>query len=196
MGLDVGTMRWMLCIQGLAVACLLACGLSASAQTIVPPGSSAPAPGRMPVIKAETLLERKLTLPQDLPAERTLVLIAFEQGQHAIVESWVDGMRLKESLLPWIETPIIDPSDTQTRMLIQRGLWQGAADQAVRDRTIALFTDRIAFYEALGLAKPALGASKLGMHAAVIDRAGRVLALAEGDYSKAKADTLISALGL
>jgi hypothetical protein len=189
-------MQSLMCRLGIAVACLLMWGQSAVAQSIVPPGSSAPVPGRMPIIKAETLLDRKLTLPQDLPAERTLVLIAFEQAQQAIVETWVDGMRLKESLLPWIETPVMDPGDTPTQTRIKRGMLQGVSDQALRDRTIALFTDRIAFYEALGLAKPGQTASKLGMHAAVIDRAGRVLALAEGDYSKAKADTLISALGL
>jgi hypothetical protein len=59
-----------------ALSCWLVCTwpVALHAQT---PGQAAA--GRMPTISAENLNEKPFTLPAQLPAERTLVLVAFER---------------------------------------------------------------------------------------------------------------------
>jgi hypothetical protein len=151
---------------------------------------AAPA-GRMPVIKTETLSEREVTLPADLPGEKTLVLIAFERVQQKNIDTWVNGLKLKESALPWIETPVIDPQNAFFRALINGGMRGGIPDTAMREKTITLYTDRNAFIKAM-----ALNSGVKSIYAAVVSRAGQVLTLAEGDYSAEKAEALLAALAV
>jgi hypothetical protein len=145
--------------------------------------------GRMPVISTETLSEKPLTLPADLPAEKTLVLIAFEREQQKDIDTWVEGMQLKAGALPWIETPVIDPQNTFFRAVINRGMRGGIPDKALQDKTITLYTERAAFVKAMQLP----GGIKT-VYAAVVARSGEVLALAEGRYAADKAEVLRAAL--
>jgi hypothetical protein len=145
--------------------------------------------GQMPVIKAQTLNERELTLPQDLPGEKTLVLIAFEREQQKNVNTWIAGMNLGENPFPWVETPVIEPRGSLSRAFIDNGMRIGIRDVGTREKTITLYTDRLAFLKAMGLR-----GSMETIHAAVVNRAGQVLASAEGDYSKEKEGVLLKEL--
>ncbi len=153
---------------------LIAFGLSSFAQT--------QPTKKMPLVKAETLAERQVTLPQDLPAEKTLILMAFEQAQQKNVDTWIAGMNLADNPIPWIETPIIEPKNRLFRAFIQGGMRRGIAEQKARDRTITLFTDRSALMTAMGLPE-----QFNTIYAVVVDRAGNVLVSLEGDYSAEKA---------
>jgi hypothetical protein len=60
---------------------------------------------------------------------------------------------------------------------------------ARRERTVSLFTDRLALLKAMGLLEVTTT-----IYEVVVDRTGNVLAKVEGDYTKENADTLITAL--
>jgi hypothetical protein len=148
-----------------------------------------PTSKKMPPVKAETLAEREVTLPQDLPGEKTLILMAFEQAQQKNVNTWVAGMNLADNPIPWIETPVIDPKNRLFRAFIQGGMRRGIPEQKDRERTITLFTDRAALMVAMGLPE-----QFNTIYAVVVDRAGNVLLNLEGDYSAEKALLIKNAL--
>ena len=163
---------------------LLASVLSqATAQT------AAPAPLPMPSIAAENLNERAITLPADLPAEKTLVLMAFQREQQAEVDTWIKGMDLANGKLPWLEVPVVGSGGTWWRGMVNSGMRMGIRDEAVRERIVTLFTDRAALLRTMGL--PGEGKVVLAL---VMNRNGVVLAQAQGRHSAEKAQLLIAAL--
>lgn len=145
--------------------------------------------GKMPEIKTETLAERELTLPQDLPGEKSLVLMAFEREQQKNVDTWINGMKLADSTIPWIETPVINGQNRFFRAFVNGGMRRGITDQKSRERTITLYTDRLVLLKAMGL--PEVTTT---IYAVVVDRSGNVLAKVEGDYSAEKAALMLAAL--
>jgi hypothetical protein len=159
-------------------------GTSPSAQNT--PAAAAP---KMPVVEAETLNEKSLALPRDLPGEKTLVLIAFSQAQQKNVDTWIDGMNLNAVNFAWIETPVIDPLYGFFSGFIQNGMRKGIPDLKARERTVTIFTKRADFLIAMGLP-----ASTNTIYAVVVDRAGNILARAEGDFAAQKAIGLLAAL--
>ncbi len=160
--------------------------LSTAAQSVSP----APVIGQMPVIQAETLSERKVTLPQDLPGEKTLAVIAFESAQQTNINTWVQGLSLNTATEPWVELPVVGPKNRFSRALIDGGMRMGIRDEAMRNRVITLYTDRETFVQAMGFKS-----STKTIYVAVINRSGQVLASVEGDYTSEKAAILAKAYG-
>jgi hypothetical protein len=179
------------CIVICAAACLaLIAGCAGAEKTSLADAiKMAPAEARMPEVSAETLSERKVILPRDLPGERTLVLIAFVGAQQKNVDTWVAGLDLMKSPIPWIETPVIDKPNALYQSIINGGMRMGIPDPKVRDRTITLYTSRNEFIAAMQFKS-----GQTTIYAAVVDRKGKVWAAAEGDYSAQKAAPLLAAL--
>ncbi len=155
---------------------------NASAQT--------PPAGQMPLIQAETLTERKVTLPQDLPGEKTLAFIAFERNQQANVDTWKKGLNLQTSTEPWVELPVIGPRGSWSRSFIDGAMRMGVSDEATRNRIITLYIERAPFLKAMGLPD-----STKSIYAVIVTRGGQVLASVEGDYTPEKAAILAKAFG-
>ena len=44
---------------------------------------------RFPGVRGRTLLGREVALPRDLPADRTLVVLAFQRWHQARVDGWI-----------------------------------------------------------------------------------------------------------
>jgi hypothetical protein len=168
---------------------LLAFGLFNAVNTLTMAQSSAPL-GQMPVIQTETLGERKLTLPQDLPGEKTLAVIAFERGQQANINTWVNGLNLKTTTDPWVELPVIEPRSSWSRAFIDGGMRMGIRDEAMRNRVITLYIERAPFLKAMGLPE-----STKSIYVVIVTRSGQVLASVEGDYTPEKAAVLAKAFG-
>jgi hypothetical protein len=143
---------------------------------------------KMSTVEAETLSEKALVLPRDLPSEKTVILIAFARKQQINIDTWINGMNLKEAKFAWIETPVIDPFYGLFSGFIQRGMRKGIPDSADRERTVTIFTSRVEFLKSMGLPE-----STDSIYAVVVDRAGNVLSKAEGNYSAVKAEALLSA---
>ena len=166
-------------LRKLAAAAALATSLSAHAQ-----GAAAP---RLPDTTVETLDEKTLSLPRDLPAERTLVLIAFERDQRGALETWVNGLGLAGGKTPWIELVVVGPQNAFVHTMIVRGMRREAGDGPMRTKLQPIFSDQDAFAASMGL-------SAKSAYAAVVDRAGHVIATSQGDYSSAKAQALLASV--
>ena len=142
--------------------------------------------GRLPTLTAKRLDQQRVTLPHGLPAERTLALVAFERGQRAEVDSWIQGLRLdRDTSIPWFKMPVInDPGNEGARNVIENRMLERHTTDQARARLVPVFTDRAAFIRAAGL--------RNSDHAwvLVLNREGKVLARAEGLYDEDKAAAL------
>lgn len=148
--------------------------------------------GRMPSFTAKRLDQQHVVLPEQLPAERTLALVAYRREQRHEIDSWVQGLRLRESEdIAWLRMPVLDdPGTEHGRRDIETRLLARHVTEADRARLVPVFTNREAFIRAAGLSGPE--------HASVLvlDREGKVLARVEGAYDEEKAQALRQTLGL
>jgi hypothetical protein len=142
--------------------------------------------GQLPTLTVKRLDQQRILLPQGLPAERTLALVAFESSQHDEIRSWIRGLRLDEDpSIAWFKMPVLnDPGTEQARSEIESILLARHARDIDRSRLVPVFTDRDAFIRAAGLTGT--------RHAwvLVLDRDGKVLARAEGRFDQDKAQAL------
>lgn len=145
--------------------------------------------GRMPSIKAENLNGLAVTLPADLPGEKTLVLMAFQREQQNDLNTWIEALDLVSGKLPWMEVPVVGPGGRFWQGVVNTGMRAGIRDESVRERTVTLFTDRSALLRDMGL--PGEGKVVLVL---VMNRSGEVLAHVQGRHSEDKAKLLLAAL--
>ena len=142
--------------------------------------------GRLPALTVKRLDQQRVVLPQGLPAERTLALVAFDSSQRDEVRSWIHGLRLdQDPSISWFKMPVLnDPGTEQARSEIESILLARHAQDIDPSRLVPVFTDRDAFIRAAGLTGT--------RHAwvLVLDRDGKVLARAEGRFDQDKAQAL------
>jgi hypothetical protein len=142
--------------------------------------------GRLPTLAAKRLDQQRIVLPHGLAADRTLALVAFDDNQRAEIASWVKGLGLKEDpTISWFKMPVLnDPGNEQARNAIEISLLARHSSERARSRLVPVFADRAEFIRAAGLS----GAD----HASVLilNREGKVLARAQGQYDERKAAAL------
>jgi hypothetical protein len=142
--------------------------------------------GRMPTITAKRLDQQPVVLPHELPAERTLALVAYTKNQRAEIDSWIRGLRLdQDSTIPWFRMSVLnDPGDERARSEIEKKILERHPAETDRSRLVPVFTNREAFVRAAGVSGTE--------HASVLvlNRDGHVLARAEGQYDEDKAQAL------
>ena len=148
--------------------------------------------GRLPALVAKRLDrgQTPVSLPQGLPAGRTLALVGFRRDQHAQLESWIDGLKLRhDKSIAWVRMPVInDTGDAAHRSAVETRLLSRYPDEAERASLLPVFTDREAFVRATGVT---------GTDQAVVlilDRDGQVLARAQGMFDPDKAEALLETL--
>jgi hypothetical protein len=142
--------------------------------------------GRLPTLTVKRLDQQRVVLPQGLPAERTLALVGFDRRHSAEIQSWIRGLRLdQDSSIAWFKMPVLnDPGTEQGRNHLENVLLARHPADADRSRLVPVFTNRDAFLRAAGLS---------GMEHAwvlVLNRDGKVLARAEGEFDQDKAQAL------
>ena len=142
--------------------------------------------GNMPAVMSQTLLRKPMTVPNDLPSDRTLALITFGKGQRAQAESWIQGLDLKnDSSISWMRMPVLnDPGTLTGRDAVEQRLLQHYQADAERANLVPVFTDRADFVRSAGLNSTEQG------YAVVVNRRGEVLARVEGKFDAEKAQTL------
>ncbi len=120
----------------------------------------------------------------ELPNGRTLALVGFNQNQRVELHSWIDGLRLRQdSPIAWVKMPVLkDPGNEDARSAIESRLLAGHAQKShIRAPLIPVFANQNDFIRAAGLS------GKDHASVLVLNRDGRVLARAEGQYDPAKA---------
>ncbi len=144
-----------------------------------------------PTVRARNLLRELITLPADLRGERNLGLIAFQQWQQRLIDTWLPFAQSLEQARPglcYYEFPVIQSLNVIARTFINEGMRAGIPDPTARERTITLYTDKEAFRRSLGLLREET------IYAVLFDRQGRVYWRAEGEFSAEKGDSLQTAL--
>ena len=175
---------------------LLATAVSGCAHTkcspeLKPMNSNAEQP-KFPKTETHDLNGRALTLPDELPANRTILLAAFEREQQADIDSWVSGLdlRVDGSGMPWLEVPVVGKMPWIGRAFINNGMRGGIPDKAKRAHVTTLYVNQEQWLSSLGLA----GTDQVCV--LVVDRAGNVLARQDGTFEKNKRQTILDAMGI
>ena len=142
--------------------------------------------GRMPALNAKRLNQQPISLPEGLPAGRTLALVAFQRSHRGEIESWIKGMELTETgPIQWLKMPVLDDPGTESaRSDIESRILARHNPLIDRSRLVPVFTNREAFIRAAGLT----GSEHAWV--LVIGRDGQVLARVEGEYSEEKGQAL------
>lgn len=142
--------------------------------------------GHMPAFMAQTLLRQPVAVPDGLPSDRTLALITFQRGQHAQVESWIEGLNLRnDPSITWMRMPVVnDPGTLTGRSAVENKLLKHYPADTERAKLVPVFTDRASFVRSAGLS------SVDQVYAVVVNRQGEVLARVEGQFDPGKAQTL------
>lgn len=154
---------------------------------------------RFPPTDGRSLLGADLRLPEDLPAELTLVVVAFQQWHQAVVDRWIERavaaglpatIRGASGRLPRavVEVPVLSWRYRPVRRFIDGGMVAGIRDPDVLARTITAYTDVGSFQRALRIP------SSDDVHAFVVGTDGVVLAHAAGEPATGWA-TIAEALG-
>jgi hypothetical protein len=139
-----------------------------------------------PRVRGRSLLGADLGLPEDLPGDRTLVVVAFRQWHQAIVDRWIaravaDGIpptpRGAPARLPRavIEVPVLSMRWRPVRRAIDGGMIAGIRDPDVLARTITVYTSVGGFQASLEIP------DSDQVHVFVVRPDGTVLARASGE---------------
>jgi len=146
---------------------------------------------KFPEVIGANLLRQKISLPDDLQGELNILFIAFQQRHQAWVDSWVPTARQLEQVFPGVqfyELPVIWKMNRFSQTFINEGMRAGIPNQATRQKTITLYTDKGAFRQALDLP------NEESIYVLVVDRQGDVLWRTEGAYSEEKGEALTKAI--
>ena len=165
-------------------AWLAAAGLAVALAFVAP--NEASVMGQLPAFMAKTLMHKPVTLPEDLPSDRTLALITFQKDQRAHAESWIQGLNLRtDPSISWMRMPILnDPGTPKGRSEVESRLLQHYTADTERANLVPIFTDRANFVRSTGIK------STDQFYAVVVNRRGDVLARIEGEFSEDKAQVL------
>lgn len=121
-----------------ALTCLLASTLNAQN-------------ARFPMLTADDLNGRSVTLPAQLPGEKTIVFIAYKQRQQAMINAWIDALGLDATRgAEFVELPVVGSAAKAMRPIIDNGMRSGITDTAMRARTITIYQNASVVNNPLG----------------------------------------------
>jgi hypothetical protein len=144
----------------------------------------------MPVTSGKDLNGTPWSVPKGLPAERTLVLIGFDEQQQVAIDTWTQCLGLDQptNTIPWVEMPLIDNPGMLMRWFINTGMRGGIKGRALRSHVWTAYTDKKGFMQTCGMS------STKDVYALVVDRAGRIRSMESGEYTKAGGKRLLQSL--
>ncbi len=139
-----------------------------------------------PRVEGRSLAGADVLLPGDLPAARTLALLAFQQRHQACVDRWI--ARAEAAGIPGSpvdmgaddDTCVVEIPVLSTRWKLGRGFIDGGMASSIRvprvlARTITVYTNVSAFQKLLGIP------GSEDVQACVITPSGEVLARVPGE---------------
>ena len=142
--------------------------------------------GQLPSQATQTLTRKPVSLPEGLPSERTLALVTFSRTQRGQVDSWIEGMNLKnDPSISWVRIPVLsDPDTPDGRSTGEKRLLERYTAEEERMKMLPMFINKAAFAKSTGLS------STDKAYAVVLNRQGEVLARVEGPFDAEKAQNL------
>lgn len=154
-----------------------------------------------PQVEGRSLAGSDVALPAELPAPRTLALLAFQQRHQACVDRWIaraEAAGVPGSPLdmgPGSDTCVVEIPVLSTRWKLGRGFIDGGMASSIRiprvlARTITVYTHVSAFQKVLGIPDSA------EVQACVVTQQGEVLARVPGEPTDAAWTVIAEALGV
>jgi hypothetical protein len=144
----------------------------------------------MPYISGKDLNGTPCSVPKGLSAERTLVLLGFDEPQQEAIDTWTQGLGLDQptNTIPWVEMPLIENPGMFMRWFIDTGMRGGIKGRFQRSHVWTAYTDKKAFLQSCGIT------SENEIQVLVVDRTGTILHSESGAYTKECAAKLLTAL--
>ncbi len=152
-----------------------------------------------PRVDGRSLAGSDIALPGDLPAPRTLALLAFQQRHQGCVDRWI--ARAEAAGVPGSpvdmtatdETCVVEIPVLSTRWKLGRGFIDGGMASSIKiprvlARTITVYTDVSAFQKLLGIP----GSEEV--QACVVTPEGQVLARVPGEPTDSAWEVIAQAL--
>jgi hypothetical protein len=161
---------------------------------VIPPTVSIPAPQKtsppvFPEMRVKNLMDETKDFPREFPANRTLLLIAFQREQQETLDDWSRRLKLDEpGAAEWLELPVIDDPGAFLRWFVDTGMRSGIPNPETRSRVFTIYTPREHFVRTLGLP------DATQVHIAVADRDGGITTHVSGTWSARKEKQLREAL--
>lgn len=153
--------------------------------------SSEPA-SHFPPAEGRRLDGTDVSLPDDLPADATLVVVLFRDELDPLADQWARlGDRLAETYgerVATLEAPVVNKKLKVFGKLTTVGIRGQVETEDERDRTVPLFVDVKAFRKELGLK------STGDVYAFLLDRDGRIAWRGEGDIDMEEVEDLEAAV--
>lgn len=152
-----------------------------------------------PRVDGRSLSGADMVLPDDLPAPRTLALLAFQQRHQGCVDRWIaraEGAGIPGSpvdVAAGDDTCVIEIPVLSTRWKLGRGFIDGGMASSIRvprvlARTITVYTNVSAFQRLLGIP------GSEDVQACVVTPQGEVLARVPGEPTDAAWAVIVEAL--
>lgn len=144
----------------------------------------------MPLTTGKDLNGTPWSVPKGLPAERTLVLIGFDEPQQAAIDTWTQGLGLDlpTNTIPWVEMPLIDNPGLLMRWFIDTGMRGGIKGRFQRSHIWTAYTDKKGFLQSCGIT------SESEIRVLVVDRSGEIIHSETGAYTMEGASKLLKFL--
>ena len=109
---------------------------------------------QFPTIEAENLNKRQVIVPDNLNGNPKLLILAFQQWQQNVVDSWLpflDNLTKKFPSFDFFELPTIRRMNPLYRRFIDGGMRAGIRSIETRERTITLYIDKDPLKDALDI---------------------------------------------
>ncbi|CAA9485671.1 MAG: hypothetical protein AVDCRST_MAG38-2311 [uncultured Solirubrobacteraceae bacterium] len=139
---------------------------------------------RAPALEGRDLLGTPRRLPDDLPADPTVVVLGFSEPQQTAIDGWVAAL----PGIAVIEAVVVPRRLRYAARFIEGGMAAALRDPVVLRRTWCLYTDVDAAMRALG----SPGQEEVAV--AVIRRDGQIEALVRGTATPSRVAVITEAL--
>jgi hypothetical protein len=157
--------------------------------TVVIQASEKANPPTFPDMRVKNLMDETKDFPREFPANRTLLLIAFQREQQETLDDWSRRLKLDEpGAAQWLELPVIDDPGAFMRWFVDAGMREGIPNPETRARVFTIYAPRVDFVRSLGLPDTDQ------VHIAVVDRDGRIITHVSGTWTVQKEQKLRRAL--
>jgi hypothetical protein len=144
--------------------------------------------GQLLALTGDNLNSRTMTLPRDLPADPSLLFLAFDQDQQSQIDSWTKGLN-DWTAVPWLEVPIIEPANAFVRAMIASGMRRDITASEVRERVMTVFTAPDPVAHAVGCID-----YRKRLCVAVAEKSGRIRLVLTGPYSTDAAKRVLESM--
>ena len=142
-----------------------------------------------PRVDTANLNGTEVSLPDQLPADPTLVLVAFKQRQQDNLNVWIEKMDLTGPNAPaWVELPVIANYGSLWRGFIDNGMRSGITETEDRARVFTIYVDPKRFRSFFEMP------TDEEIYLMVVERDGTVRETVQGDYSREKEERIRAAL--